>query len=148
MSSGGTVTSLHMDTSENVMHMVAGSKEFLLFRPNQIKHLHYESVPEIRYDDSSQGPGARINDIHGLVDPTAPNLERFPDYKKAHGLRCHVREGDALYVPSFWHHAVYSPPGDQSDGCRNIGINYWYIAQKTREDAMERLHSMDGKDEL
>lgn len=30
MSSGGTVTSLHMDTSENVMHMIAGSKEFLL----------------------------------------------------------------------------------------------------------------------
>ena len=84
MSSGGTVTSLHMDTSENVMHMIAGSKEFLLFRPNQIKHLHYESVPEIRYDDSSQGPGARINDIHGLVDPVSPNLVRFPDYKKAY----------------------------------------------------------------
>ena len=114
-----------------VMHMLAGSKEFLLFRPNQIKNLHYESVPEIRYDDSSNGPGARailslslpptcpallrfglrspvlssllvvhevalgvlgINDIHGLVDPTQPNLERFPDYKKAHGLRCHVRQ--------------------------------------------------------
>ena len=112
------------------MHMLAGSKEFLLFRPNQIKNLHYESVPEIRYDDSSNGPGARaslslspshmpcassiwpsksclssllvvhevalgvlgINDIHGLVDPTQPNLERFPDYKKAHGLRCHVRQ--------------------------------------------------------
>ena len=41
------------------MHMLAGSKEFLLFRPNQIKNLHYESVPEIRYDDSSNGPGAR-----------------------------------------------------------------------------------------
>ena len=48
MSAGGTVTSLHMDTSENIMHMVAGEKEFLLFRPNQIEHLHYESVPEIR----------------------------------------------------------------------------------------------------
>ena len=52
MSAGGTVTSLHMDTSENIMHMVAGRKEFLLFRPNQIEHLHYESVPEIRYDDT------------------------------------------------------------------------------------------------
>lgn len=67
-----------------------------------MKHLHYESVPEIRYDDSGNGPGARINDIHGLVDPTAPNLKRFPDYAKAHGMRCHVQQGDALYVPSFW----------------------------------------------
>ena len=66
-------------------------------------------------------PGARINDIHGLVDPTEPDLARFPEYKKAHGLRCHVQQGDALYVPSFWHHAVYSPPGEKSQGCRNIG---------------------------
>jgi hypothetical protein len=52
MSAGGTLTSLHMDTSENIMHMIAGRKEFLLFRPDQIKHLHYEKVPEIRYDDT------------------------------------------------------------------------------------------------
>ena len=52
MSAGGTLTSSHMDTSENIMHMIAGRKEFLLFRPDQIKHLHYEKVPEIRYDDT------------------------------------------------------------------------------------------------
>lgn len=59
-----------------------------------------------------------------------------------------VRQGDALYVPSFWHHAVYSPPGTLSDDCRNVGINYWYIAQHTREEAMEKMHSMEGKEDL
>jgi hypothetical protein len=82
-------------------------------------------------------PGARINDIHGLVDPSNPDLNRFPDYRKAHGLRCHVEQGDALYVPSYWHHAVYSPPGDASQGCRNIGVNYWYIARMEREQAIQ-----------
>ena len=59
-----------------------------------------------------------------------------------------VRQGDALYVPSFWHHAVYSPPGTLSEDCRNVGINYWYIAQHTREEAMEKMHSMEGKEDL
>ena len=56
--------------------------------------------------------------------------------------------GGALYVPSFWHHAVYSPPGTLSEDCRNVGINYWYIAQHTREEAMEKMHSMEGKEDL
>ena len=43
-----------------------------------------------RYDDTGNGPGAKINDIHGLVDPTNPNLARFPNYERAHGLRCRV----------------------------------------------------------
>lgn len=167
MSAGGTVTSLHVDTSENIMHMVSGQKEFLLFRPNQKRYLHYESVPEIRYDDTGNGPvqprtaaqpacpalaaaapsanpalcfgksaqSARINDIHGLVDPTNVDWARYPNYKNAHGLRCHVRQGDALYVPSHWHHAVYSPPGSASSSCRNVGVNFWYIATKNKQEA-------------
>eukprot|EP01052_Picozoa_sp_SAG31_P027890 SAG31_NODE_2647_length_5300_cov_5.062103_4_plen_424_part_00 len=135
MSAGGTVTSLHYDKSENIMHMVSGEKEFLLFRPNQKEHLHYEDVPEIRFDDTKGGPTGRINKIHGLVDPTNVDWDRYPQYKNAHGLRCHVRQGDALYVPSHWHHAVYSPPGASSEQCRNIGINYWYIASMSEIEA-------------
>ena len=56
--------------------MLAGSKEFLLFRPNQIKNLHYESVPEIRYDDSSNGPGARASLSLSL---SLPHALRFFD---------------------------------------------------------------------
>ena len=82
--------------------------------------------------------GARINDIHGLVDPTAVDWERYPQYKHAHGLRCHVKQGDALYVPSHWHHAVYSPPGPTHEQCRNIGVNYWYLAVMDKEEAQAR----------
>ena len=65
--------SREISVGAQVMHMLAGSKEFLLFRPNQIKNLHYESVPEIRYDDSSNGPGARA--ILSLsLPPTCPAL--------------------------------------------------------------------------
>ena len=73
-------------------------------------------------------------------DSTAAHPEALPDAV--------VRQGDALYVPSFWHHAVYSPPGTLSEDCRNVGINYWYIAQHTREEAMEKMHSMEGKEDL
>ena len=59
------------------MHMLAGSKEFLLFRPNQIKNLHYESVPEIRYDDSSNGPGARASLSLSLSPSHMPCMRFF-----------------------------------------------------------------------
>ena len=58
--------------------MLAGSKEFLLFRPNQIKNLHYESVPEIRYDDSSNGPGARTT-LSLSLSLALPHALRFFD---------------------------------------------------------------------
>ena len=49
----------------------------------------------------------------------------YPKYAGARGLRCRVSEGDALYTPSYWNHAVYSPPAAAERGCVNIGVNYW-----------------------
>ena len=42
---------------------------------------------------------------HGLVDVTKPDLKAHPEYENAKGLRCKVKEGDALFVPANWHHA-------------------------------------------
>ena len=45
-------------------------------------------------------------------------------------MRCNVRQGDAIFVPSFWHHAVLSsaqPGGD----CLNVGVNFWYASLRS-----------------
>ena len=37
-------------------------------------------------------------------------------------VAAHVQEGDCMYIPPFWHHAVLSHPGKQ---CVNIMVNFW-----------------------
>ena len=86
-------------------------------------------------------PGAavsgRISSNHGVVDVTAPDLERFPAYAKAGGLLCRLEEGDAMYVPSLWHHAVHSEAG--GDG-RNVAVNFFLTSTVSRE-AADAMHA-------
>lgn len=123
MSPGSTVTSVHNDHTHNVMFMIQGKKEFLLFPPNQKSNLYYEKIAEYY----PKGGAAHVSDNHGLVDVTNVNLTRFPRYPHAKAVRCEVDEGDALYVPADWHHGVYSVGSTVDGRRRNIGINFWYL---------------------
>ena len=53
------------------------------------------------------------------------------------GLRCRLEEGDAMYVPSLWHHAVHSEAG--GDG-RNVAVNFFLTSTVSRE-AADAMHS-------
>ena len=64
---------------------------------------------------------------HGAVDVTSPDLRSHPKYADATGLRCRIKPGDAIFVPSRWSHAVRSAPTGPKDGCRNIAVNFWYV---------------------
>ncbi|KAM8737779.1 bifunctional peptidase and (3S)-lysyl hydroxylase JMJD7 isoform 2-T2 [Acanthopagrus schlegelii] len=53
------------------------------------------------------------------LDPLDPDLEQYPQYRRARPLRCSVKAGEMLYLPSLWFHHV-----QQSHGC--IAVNFWY----------------------
>uniref|UniRef100_A0A670XZX3 Jumonji domain containing 7 n=1 Tax=Pseudonaja textilis TaxID=8673 RepID=A0A670XZX3_PSETE len=53
------------------------------------------------------------------LDPLSPDLKQYPEYTQAKPLRCNVKSGEMLYLPSLWFHHV-----QQSHGC--IAVNYWY----------------------
>lgn len=46
------------------------------------------------------------------LDPLRPDLQRYPQYRGARPLRCSVKAGEILYLPSLWFHHV-----QQSHGC-------------------------------
>lgn len=46
------------------------------------------------------------------LDPLDPDLEQYPEYQRAQPLRCSVKAGEMLYLPSLWFHHV-----QQSHGC-------------------------------
>lgn len=59
------------------------------------------------------------------VDPDDPGTsDRFPLYNRGPPpLRCVVKAGELLYLPSMYYHHVKQKPDDQG---RTIAINFWY----------------------
>eukprot|EP00966_Prymnesium_polylepis_P108329 2507444-Prymnesium_polylepis.1 len=44
---------------------------------------------------------------------SAPDLARQPAFARARRLKCEVRAGEVLYLPSFWWHDVRALPAKQ-----------------------------------
>ena len=62
--------------------------------------------------------------VNSPVDPSDPDLIKFPRFARARALDCRVEQSDTLFVPSFWWHEV------QSEACpishRNVAVNLWF----------------------
>ncbi|XP_055376619.1 bifunctional peptidase and (3S)-lysyl hydroxylase Jmjd7 [Condylostylus longicornis] len=124
------ITSMHKDPYENIYCVVSGYKDFLLIPP-----VDYAFVPRKQYptgifksnpdgsmtiepilDDSNKKP--MITDWVS-IDPLKPDLQTYPNFKKASIFEVRVNAGDILYLPSLWYHHVR-----QSHKC--IAVNFWY----------------------
>jgi hypothetical protein len=101
----------HYDLMENIGVVVAGRRRFTVFPPDEIANLYpgpFELTPA----------GTPVS----LVDPAAPDLERFPRFAAA-AQKAEVavlEPGDAIYLPFHWWHAV-----DSLDPV-NVFVNYWW----------------------
>lgn len=79
------------------------------------------------------------------LDPLNPDLERYPQYRRAQPLRCSVKAGEMLYLPSLWFHHVQQthgctagrspPPSTEETRPRSthtcphlsvLTVNFWY----------------------
>ena len=101
----------HYDLMENIGVVVMGRRRFTLFPPEQIANLYMgplELTPA----------GTPIS----LVDPDAPDLDRFPRFAEAaaSAQAATLEPGDAIYIPFHWWHAVASL--DRV----NAFVNYWW----------------------
>lgn len=101
----------HYDLMENIGIVMMGRRRFTLFPPDQLPNLYMgplELTPA----------GTPIS----LVDPSAPDLDRFPRFAEAmqHAEVATLEPGDAIYIPFHWWHAV-----DSLDAV-NVFVNYWW----------------------
>lgn len=90
-----TVTGVHYDFPNNWFCQVQGTKEVILFPPDQTPYMSKSR----KYDW-----GATLSDV---------NISRLPDqprerelFARAHGLYARVEAGDALFIPKRTWHAV------------------------------------------
>ncbi|XP_014161867.2 bifunctional peptidase and (3S)-lysyl hydroxylase JMJD7 [Geospiza fortis] len=119
------VTSLHKDHYENLYCVVSGEKYFLLHPPSDRPFIPYELYQPATYHLSEDGSFEIVDETTAEkvpwipLDPLNPDLELYPEYAQAKPLKCTVKAGEMLYLPSLWFHHV-----QQSHGC--IAVNYWY----------------------
>ncbi|XP_049595859.1 bifunctional peptidase and (3S)-lysyl hydroxylase JMJD7 isoform X2 [Syngnathus scovelli] len=119
------ITSLHKDPYENIYCVISGQKDFILLPPTDRPFVPYGLYQPAVYRQKEEGDFEVVDQSDGEkvpwipVDPLDPDLERYPSYARAQPLRCSVKAGEMLYLPSLWFHHVR-----QSHGC--IAVNFWY----------------------
>jgi len=104
----------HFDVSANVAVVVAGSRRFTLFPPQQTANLY---VGPLDWTIAGQPTS--------MVDIEAPDLERFPRFAAARQAMqvADLEPGDAIFIPSLWWHEV------RATGRFNVLVNYWWGQQ-------------------
>ena len=101
----------HYDLMENIGVCLAGRRRFTVFPAEQLPNMYpgpFELTPA----------GTPVS----MVDPLAPDLERYPRYAEAwsHAMHTTLEPGDALYLPYAWWHGV-----DALEPL-SILVNYWW----------------------
>ncbi|CAN5149643.1 cupin-like domain-containing protein [soil metagenome] len=106
-----TTVQTHYDLSANLACVVAGRRTFTLYPPEQAANLY---VGPLEFTLAGQPVS--------LVDPLAPDRDRFPLYRiaEAEALQATLLPGDALYIPPLWWHHV------QALDTLNLLVNYWW----------------------
>ncbi|EIW67694.1 hypothetical protein TREMEDRAFT_69678 [Tremella mesenterica DSM 1558] len=127
-------TSLHHDPYENIYHVLSGEKTFLLAAPIEGLWLDQQFYPPATLHRTSNG-------IVPFLDPEPSHdvpwvaSSRLPQGVKT--MEVTVHEGETLYLPNRWWHAV-----SQTEGRLGItvAVNYWYPAEiRPERYAFERL---------
>ncbi|HAT40851.1 MAG TPA: cupin-like domain-containing protein [Rheinheimera sp.] len=105
------VVPAHVDHADNLALVLAGSRTFTLFPPDQVANLYIGPL-------QSAPTGAPIS----LVDVLKPDFQKFPRYRLAESaaMRATLHVGDILYLPALWWHHV------QAHDDFNILLNYWW----------------------
>lgn len=120
-------TATHHDMVSNMAVVVAGRRRFTLFPPEQVANLYIGP-----FEFTPAGTPA------SLVDPEAPDLERFPRAAEAlkHAQTAELEPGDAIYIPHMWWHHV------RSLDPLSILVNYWWDEAPARQPGLAPINSL------
>lgn len=128
------VTSMHKDPYENIYCVVSGYKDFILIPPvdcHKVPRRLYQSAvyrensggvdgeTELEIEPQTDDNGDPVMIKWVAIDPLAPDLDLYPQYRNVNYYAVRVNAGDILYLPSLWYHHV-------RQSHMNISVNFWY----------------------
>ncbi|KAF8781006.1 hypothetical protein HU200_000975 [Digitaria exilis] len=142
-----SVTSFHKDHYDNIYVVVSGEKHFLLLPPTEHHRLYVRDYPAAHYvvtgkdaevehqlslrlemeEPHRMVPWSSVDPYPASPEEMAEQASSFPLYFDGPApIRCTVRAGEMLYLPSMWFHHVSQSPGPNG---LTIAVNYWYDMQ-------------------
>jgi tetratricopeptide (TPR) repeat protein len=159
-------SALHFDKDDGFLHQISGRKTWTLFHRHDSHNLYMKwwhlATANKPAPAGSHGRGrmsgedlSEIEDEHrrvlaGELDvrntvnnfsplhPHAPDLARFPRFRRARPMTCRTAPGDTIFVPAFTWHDVNST---HAPGQINAAVNFWTMCQPGEYDTlMELLH--------
>ncbi|XP_022111913.1 tRNA wybutosine-synthesizing protein 5-like isoform X1 [Acanthaster planci] len=90
LGSAGVQLWTHYDIMDNLLIQISGHKRVVLFRPSDATHLYL------------------TGDKSAVLDIDNPDLVRYPAFRHARPIECHLQPGDVLFIPALWFHNVQS----------------------------------------
>jgi cupin-like protein len=102
-----SATPLHFDEVNNLLCVLQGRKQVVMFRPADVVNLYPASVFE------------RQHAIASRINLLAPDMKRFPRASRAVPYEVVVEAGDALVLPACWWHQVHNIRP-------TIAVNHWW----------------------
>eukprot|EP01127_Copromyxa_protea_P015747 TRINITY_DN4581_c0_g1_i1.p1 TRINITY_DN4581_c0_g1~~TRINITY_DN4581_c0_g1_i1.p1 ORF type:complete len:670 (-),score=122.34 TRINITY_DN4581_c0_g1_i1:13-2022(-) len=112
-SNKGAKSSLHYDGcgSDNLNVQVRGQKKVHLYAPDLMERM-YLMQTQGRHNFS------HVEDIENV------DRSRFPDFPEHPTFETTLKQGEVLFIPSFWFHSL------THEGPMNLNVNFWW-APKT-----------------
>lgn len=92
----GVTAATHYDTGKNMVAMLHGAKRYILAAPQHCKYLGIISDP--------QHPSFR----HSVIDWSDPKQGKSNGFHHVPAIDTIIRQGEVLYIPSFWFHFIVS----------------------------------------
>ncbi|OXG42832.1 hypothetical protein C359_02159 [Cryptococcus neoformans Bt120] len=122
-----STTSLHHDPYENIYHVLAGSKTFILLSPLETIHLDQRFYPP---STLKRSPSGQLYPEYDYPDPSSgpriPWVENLCLPRSARSLSITLQEGDTLFLPAGWWHRVEQEGGEEGIA---VAVNYWYPSE-------------------
>lgn len=106
-----TVTGLHQDIHDNWFSQVRGTKELLLFPPDQTPHMCISGKYNL---------GSVLSQIN--ISRLSDQPRESAEFEKTRGFYARVEAGDALFIPKHWWHAVVALEPSISLGTFGLSI--------------------------
>ncbi len=128
-----TQVATHYDNSANLAAVIAGTRRFTLFPPEQVANLYIGPL-----DRTLAGPPV------SMVDPDAPDFARYPRFAAALAAAqvAELGPGDVLYLPPIWWHHV------RAFDRLNVLVNYWSARDPSVSAFTALIHTMLAVREL
>lgn len=104
-----TFTDLHYDPLDNLLTVLQGEKQFILFPPSETNNLYYKP-----------NSVANRSMAHSIIDVRHIDNEIHPNVHKAKYYTCTVKAGETLFIPSGYWHSVQSYH-------LTLAVNAWWL---------------------